>query len=73
MTNLRCAKCRRPIAAAAATLAGMPLGPVCAKQIAEAVSTTPLEVVTARAAARESRAQEAAFLARQIPLIEGVH
>lgn len=64
--RLVCSRCRRPLIKAAATVAGMPLGPDCARQVAAAVRTTPLEA----AADRTTRAAEAAFRARQIPLLE---
>lgn len=65
---LRCARCHRRLVHVAAWMAGLPLGRNCANGMKAAVlaSPTPIEL----AAERTTRAEEAAFRARQIPLIE---
>lgn len=65
---LRCARCHRRLVHVAAWMAGLPLGRSCATGMKAAVcaSLTPIEL----AADRATRAEEAAFRARQIPLLE---
>lgn len=64
--RLVCSRCRRPLTKAAATVAGMPLGPDCARILGAAMRSTPLEA----AADRADRKRETAFNARQLSLLE---
>lgn len=66
--RLVCARCHRRLVRAAATLHGLPLGPDCARIMADAVraSPTPIE----RAADREAAARAADFAARQLSFLE---
>lgn len=66
--RLICSRCHRPLAKAAATLAGMPLGPTCARAIIGAVADRPTRV--SRAAQREA-AEARRFLAAQADLFTG--
>lgn len=64
--RLTCARCRRPLVRAAATIAGMPLGRACARLVRVETGQAPDTRPPA------DRAAEAAFRARQIPLLENL-